>query len=242
MRPIAVYVVLNFLWNRIRAEMKKRILVIDEAWNLMQYEDSARFLYGIVKRARKYFLGVTTITQDVDDFVESPYGKPVITNSSLQFLLKQSPATVDGLQKLFYLTDGEKYHLLNSDVGQGIVFAGYKHVAVEIIASPEEAAVITTKPEEVLAQKAALSAAAALEEKKIAPTPAAAAPAQADLPAPAANPAPNTADVPAPLARTVPSIADVLGSDAHRTAAEAGSKEASPVDAQESDSSPSTPQ
>lgn len=155
LRPIAIYIVLNFLWNRIRAELKKRILVIDEAWNLMQYEDSARFLYGIVKRARKYYLGVTTITQDIDDFVESPYGKPIITNSSLQFLLKQSPATVDSLQKLFYLTDGEKYALLNSEIGQGVLFAGYKHVAIEVIASPEESKLITTKPEEVLAQNRA---------------------------------------------------------------------------------------
>lgn len=155
LRPIAIYIVLNFIWNRIRSEMKKRILVIDEAWNLMQHEDSARFLYGIVKRARKYFLGVTTITQDVDDFVESPFGKAIITNSSLQMLMKQSPATVDSLQKLFYLTDGEKNVLLNSDVGQGILFAGYKHVAAEIIASPEEAALITTKPSEVMAQKKA---------------------------------------------------------------------------------------
>ena len=151
LRPIAITIVLNFLWNRIRTEMKKRILVIDEAWNLMQFEDSARFLYGIVKRARKYYLGVTTITQDVDDFVESPFGRPIITNSSLQVLLKQSPTTVDSLQKLFYLTDGEKYFLLNSEVGQGLLFAGYKHVALEIIAGPDEAALITTKPQEVLA-------------------------------------------------------------------------------------------
>ncbi len=154
LRPIAIYIVLNFLWNRIRAELKKRILVIDEAWNLMQHEDSARFLYGIVKRARKYYLGVTTITQDVEDFVESPFGKPIITNSSLQVLLKQSPTTVDNLQKLFYLTDGEKYVLLNSAVGQGILFAGYKHVAVEVIASPDEAKLITTKPSEVMKNEA----------------------------------------------------------------------------------------
>lgn len=153
LRPIAIYIVLNFLWNRIRSHMRKRILVIDEAWNLMQHEDSARFLYGIVKRARKYYLGVTTITQDVDDFVESPFGKAIITNSSLQVLLKQSPTTVDNLQKLFYLTDGEKNVLLNSDVGQGILFAGYKHVAVQIIAGPEEAKLITTKPSEVIKQK-----------------------------------------------------------------------------------------
>lgn len=151
LRPIAIYIVLNFIWNRIRAELKRRLLVIDEAWNLMQYEDSARFLYGIVKRARKYWLGVTTITQDIDDFVESPFGKPIITNSSLQILLKQSPATVDALQKLFYLTDGEKYLLLNCGVGQGILFAEHKHVATEIIASPEETKLVTTKPAEVRA-------------------------------------------------------------------------------------------
>lgn len=156
LRPIAIYIVLNFLWNRIRTELKRRYLVIDEAWNLMQHEDSARFLYGIIKRARKYYLGVTTITQDVDDFVNSPYGKPIIANSALQVLLKQSPTAVDQLQKLFYLTDGEKNILLNSGVGQGIFFAGNKHVAIQIIASPEEARVITTKPEEMLAQKITL--------------------------------------------------------------------------------------
>lgn len=151
LRPIAMYIVLNFLWNRIRADLKRRFLVIDEAWNLMQYDDSARFLYGLIKRARKYYLGVTTITQDVEDFVNSPFGKPIITNAALQILLKQSPTAVDNLQKLFYLTDGEKYLLLNSDVGQGLFFAGNKHVAIQIIASPQEEHIITTNPEEVLA-------------------------------------------------------------------------------------------
>ncbi|MDD4318856.1 MAG: ATP-binding protein [Candidatus Peribacteraceae bacterium] len=154
LRPIAIFIVLNFLWNRVRSELKRRYLVIDEAWNLMQFEDSARFLFGIVKRARKYYLGITTITQDVEDFVNSPYGKPIITNSSLQVLLKQSATAVDNLQKLFYLTDGEKYVLLNSGIGQGIFFAGNKHVAIEIVSSPEEAAVVTTKPEEMLAKRA----------------------------------------------------------------------------------------
>jgi type IV secretory pathway VirB4 component len=152
LRPIAMYVILNFIWNRIRADFKKRFLVIDEAWNMMQHEDSARFLFGLIKRARKYYLGVTTITQDIEDFVNSPYGKPIITNASLQILLKQSPTAVDNLQKLFYLTDGEKYLLLNSDVGQGLFFAGNKHVAIQIVASPKEQTIITTKPEEVLAK------------------------------------------------------------------------------------------
>ncbi|MEI8230854.1 MAG: ATP-binding protein [Candidatus Peregrinibacteria bacterium] len=163
LRPIAMYIVLNFLWNRIRADFKKRFLVVDEAWNLMQHEDSARFLYGLIKRARKYWLGVTTITQDVEDFVNSPYGKPIITNASLQVLLKQSPTAVDNLQKLFYLTDGEKYLLLNSSVGQGLFFAGNRHVAIQIVASPKEQAIITTKPEEI----AAAATARREEEKRV---------------------------------------------------------------------------
>lgn len=150
LRPIAIYVVLNFLWNRIRAELKRRMLVIDEAWNLMQHEDSARFLYGLIKRARKYYLGVTTITQDVDDFVNSPYGKPIVTNTSMQLLLKQSATAIDQLQKLFYLTEGEKYLLLSSGIGQGILFADKKHVAIQIVASPEEHSIITTNPAELL--------------------------------------------------------------------------------------------
>jgi hypothetical protein len=129
------------------------MLVIDEAWSLIQHEDSARFLYGLIKRARKYYLGVTTITQDVEDFVNSPYGKPIITNASLQVLLKQSPTAVDNLQKIFYLTDGEKYLLLNSEVGQGLFFAGNRHVAIQIVASPKEAEIITTNPEEMLVKQ-----------------------------------------------------------------------------------------
>ncbi len=153
LRPVAIYIVLNFLWNRVRSEMRKRFLVIDEAWNLMQYEDSARFLYGLIKRARKYYLGVTTITQDVDDFINSPYGKPIISNTSLQLLLKQSAASVDNLAKLFYLTDGEKNLLLSSGVGQGVLFAGNSHVAIQIVASEKEHTIITTKPEEVLKKR-----------------------------------------------------------------------------------------
>jgi len=153
LRPIAMYVVINLIWNRIRADFKKRILVIDEAWNLIQHEDSARFLYGLIKRARKYYLGVTTITQDVEDFVNSPYGKPIITNASLQILLKQSATAIDNLQKIFYLTEGEKFLLLGSDIGQGLFFAGNRHVAIQIIASPKEEEIITTHPEAILAKK-----------------------------------------------------------------------------------------
>jgi conjugal transfer ATP-binding protein TraC len=150
LRPIAMYIVLNYIWNRVRSELKKRVLVIDEAWSMMQHEDSAKFLFGLVKRARKYYLGVTTITQDVEDFVKCEYGKPIITNSSMQLLLKQAPSAVDMLAKIFNLTEGEKYVLLNSGVGQGLFFAGLKHVAVQIIASYTEDKIVTTDPEKIL--------------------------------------------------------------------------------------------
>jgi conjugal transfer ATP-binding protein TraC len=153
LRPIAMYIILNYIWSKVRSELKKRILVIDEAWTMMQHDDSAKFLYGLVKRARKYYLGVTTITQDVEDFVKSPHGKPIITNSSLQILLRQAPASIDILAKMFNLTEGEKYVLLNSGVGQGLFFAGNKHVAIQIIASFLEDKIVTTNPEEILKAK-----------------------------------------------------------------------------------------
>jgi conjugal transfer ATP-binding protein TraC len=150
LRPIAIYVTLNFIWNTVRSKLKKRVLVIDEAWWMMQHEDSARFLFGIAKRARKYYLGVTTITQDVSDFLASPYGKPIVTNSSIQLLLKQSPAAIDLIAETFFLTEGEKYLLLESGVGEGIFFAGLKHVAIKIIASYMEDQIITTDPRQAL--------------------------------------------------------------------------------------------
>jgi conjugal transfer ATP-binding protein TraC len=150
LRPIAIYVTLNFIWNTVRSKLKKRALVIDEAWWMMQHEDSARFLFGIAKRARKYYLGVTTITQDVSDFLQSPYGKPIVTNSSIQLLLKQSPAAIDLIAETFFLTEGEKYLLLESGVGEGIFFAGLKHVAIKIIASYMEDQIITTDPRQAL--------------------------------------------------------------------------------------------
>ena len=155
LRPMAMFIIMRYIWNTIRAELKKRILVVDEAWWLMQSEDGASFLYGIAKRARKYWLGVTTITQDVSDFMKSSYGQPIITNSSLQILLKQSPATIDVVQKTFNLTEEEKYLLLEAEVGEGIFFAGQKHVAIKVVASYAEDQVITTTPEEVLKIKKA---------------------------------------------------------------------------------------
>ena len=153
LRPIAMYIILNYIWNRVRSKLKRRILVIDEAWTMMQHDDSAKFLFGLVKRARKYYLGVSTITQDVEDFIASPFGKPIVSNSSMQLLLKQSPSVIDALTKVFNLTEGEKYMLLNSGVGQGLFFAGLKHVAIQIIASYAEDKIVTTNPEQLLKQK-----------------------------------------------------------------------------------------
>lgn len=155
LKPIALFMVMKYVWNIVRVKVKKRILVIDEAWWLIQSEDGASFLFGIVKRARKYWLGVTTITQDVEDFMKSNYGKAIITNSSLQLLLKQSPAAIDGLQKAFDLTEQEKMLLLESAVGEGLFFAGKKHVYISIRASYNEDQIITTNPEEVEKIKAA---------------------------------------------------------------------------------------
>jgi conjugal transfer ATP-binding protein TraC len=151
LKPLAMYLITHYIWNTVRKTLKKRLLVIDEAWWMMKSEDTASFLYGMAKRGRKYYLGLATITQDVDDFLKSPYGLPMITNSSIQLLLKQSPTTIDNLQKTFNLSDEEKYLLLESDVGEGIFFAGLKHVAIKIIASYTEDQIITSDPSQVLA-------------------------------------------------------------------------------------------
>jgi len=153
LKPVAMYIVMHYIWNAIRKNLKKRILVVDEAWWMMKSEDTASFLYSIAKRGRKYYLGLATITQDAGDFMKSPYGVPIITNSSIQLLLKQSPTTIDVLQKTFNLTDEEKYLLLESSVGEGIFFAGLKHVAIKIIASYVEDQIITSDPSQILSIK-----------------------------------------------------------------------------------------
>ncbi|MFA6198417.1 MAG: ATP-binding protein [Patescibacteria group bacterium] len=155
LRPIAIYMIVNYIWNVVRSELKKRIMVIDEAWWLMQNEDSAKFIYALVKRCRKYYLGVTTITQDVNDFLRSPYGQAIVTNSSLQLLLKQSPAGIDILAKTFLLTQGEKYLLLECGVGEGIFFAGSRHAAIKVVASYTEDQIITSDPKQLLEIEAA---------------------------------------------------------------------------------------
>lgn len=153
LKPVAMYIVTHFIWNAIRKKLKKRLLVIDEAWWMMKSEDTASFLLSLAKRGRKYFLGLATITQDVDDFLKSAYGLPIITNSSIQILLKQSSSVIDKIQQIFNLTDEEKYLLLESDVGEGIFFAGLKHVAIKIIASYTEDQIITSDPSQLLAIK-----------------------------------------------------------------------------------------
>lgn len=151
LRPLAVYNIVTYIWNIVRSKVRRRILVVDEAWWLMQNEDSAKFIFAIVKRCRKYFLGVTTITQDVNDFLRSTYGQAIVTNSSMQILLKQSPASIDIIGKTFLLTQGEKYLLLESGVGEGILFAGKKHAAMKVVASYSEDQLITTDPRQLLA-------------------------------------------------------------------------------------------
>ncbi|MFH1896043.1 MAG: ATP-binding protein [bacterium] len=158
LRPTAMYIVLDFIWTRIKKQLKKRILVVDEAWYLMQYPDSAMFLYSIAKRARKYYLGLTTITQDVEDFLNNEYGWAIVKNASLQILFKQHPAAIDKLGEVFYLSEGEKRFLLSADVGEGLFFAGSNHVAIKVVASPKEHNLITTKPQELVEMAASARA------------------------------------------------------------------------------------
>jgi conjugal transfer ATP-binding protein TraC len=150
LRPIAMYIILDFIWTRVKKNLKKRILIIDEAWYFMKHPDSASFIHSMVKRARKYFLGITTITQDVEDFLHNDFGKAIVSNASIQFLMKQSTASIPVLAETFYLSQGERQLLVTADVGEGIFFAGQNHVALRVVASPEEHSLITTDPEELL--------------------------------------------------------------------------------------------
>ncbi|OGI25080.1 MAG: conjugal transfer protein TraC [Candidatus Moranbacteria bacterium RBG_13_45_13] len=153
LRPIAMYVVLHFIWNEIRSKLKKRLIIVDEAWVMMQHEDAGSFMFSIAKRCRKYYAGLTTITQDIADFLSSRYGKPIVTNSSIQILLKQSPAAIDVIGDTFYLTDQERFMLLECNVGEGIFFAGTKHVAIQVVASYSEDQLVTSNPAEILERR-----------------------------------------------------------------------------------------
>jgi type IV secretory pathway VirB4 component len=150
LRPIAMFIILDYIWTRVKKDLKKRILIVDEAWHMMRYPDTAQFLWSVVKRARKYFLGLTTITQDVEDFLGQDIGKAIVTNSAMQVLLKQSPAAIDRIGEVFYLSQGEKQLLLAANVGEGIFFAGPHHAPIRVVASEEENKLITTKPQEVV--------------------------------------------------------------------------------------------
>ncbi len=177
LRPIAMHVILDFVWTKVKKTLKRRILVLDEAWYMMKYEDSASFVYSIAKRARKYYLGLTTATQDVEDFLKTDYGKAVLTNSSLQMLLKQGTSEVDLIASTFYLSEGEKALLLSADIGEGLFFAGQNHVAVKVVAAPFEHELITSNPADILRQQ------------------------ENNLPPPAASPAPSPAmpNLPEPI-------------------------------------------
>lgn len=150
LKPVAMYIITHYIWNAVRKELRKRLLIIDEAWWMMKSDDTASFLYSLAKRGRKYYLGVATITQDVEDFLRSPYGRPILTNSSMQLLLKQSPTTINVLKETFNLTDEEKFLLLESGVGEGLFFAGLKHVAIKVVASYTEDQIITSDPSQLL--------------------------------------------------------------------------------------------
>lgn len=150
LRPTAIFIILDYIWTKVKRDLKKRLLVVDEAWYLMKSEDSATFLYSIAKRARKYFLGLTTITQDVEDFLKSDHGKAIVSNSSIQVLMKQSSSAIEKLAAVFFLSQGERHLLLTAEVGEALFFAGQNHVAMKVVASPEEHGLITTNPQEIL--------------------------------------------------------------------------------------------
>src|SRR3990167_8761080 len=185
LRPVAMYIVLNYIWNRTKVDKRKRLLIVDEAWQLMRYEDSANFMFSMAKRARKYNLGLTTITQDVEDFMASRMGRAIVANASMQILLKQSPSAVDVLADVFKLTSEEKKRLSQFPIGQGLFFAGQNHVHIQVIASPTETSLITNNPGEAPAQEIDLQTLAR--------------PTMADVPIPAGLPVEPAAAPPSPI-------------------------------------------
>ena len=163
LRPVAMHIILDFVWTKVKRSLKKRVLVLDECWYMMKYEDSASFVYSIAKRARKYYLGLTTATQDVEDFISTDYGKAVLTNSSIQILLKQGTAEVETIGETFFLSEGEKSLLMSAEVGEGLFFAGQNHVAIKVFAAPFEHELITSNPQEVLKQQQATQSASSTQ-------------------------------------------------------------------------------
>jgi hypothetical protein len=167
LRPIAMFMILDFIWTRVQRNLKRRILIVDEAWHMMKHEDSAQFLWSVAKRARKYFLGLTTITQDVEDFLSQDIGKAIVTNSALRVLLKQSPTAIDRVGETFYLSEGEKQLLLSANVGEGIIFAGLHHSPIRVVASPEEHQLITSNPVEIENKNKTISNQPGTNQKKM---------------------------------------------------------------------------
>jgi len=150
LRPIAMFVILDYIWTRVKRDIKKRLLIIEEAWHMMKFPDTAQFMWSVVKRSRKYYLGLTTITQDVEDFLSQDIGKAIVTNSALRVLLKQSPAAIDRVGELFYLSQGEKNLLMAANIGEGIFFAGPHHAPIRVVASKDEYDLITNKPQDLI--------------------------------------------------------------------------------------------
>jgi type IV secretory pathway VirB4 component len=205
LRPVAMHIILDFVWTKIKKTLKKRLLILDEGWYMMKYEDSASFVYSIAKRARKYYLGMTTATQDVEDFLKTEYGKAVLTNSSIQILLKQGTAEVDMIAQTFYLSEGEKALLLSADVGEGLFFAGQNHVAMKAFAAPFEHELITSNPMEILKKQQAQQAMSITHGPTATPTPTGPAPAfQSPTPSAAFHSAPVSVTPTAPLLPTTP--------------------------------------
>ena len=159
LRPVAMFIILDYIWTMVKKDLKRRVLIVDEAWHMMRYADSAQFLWSVVKRARKYFLGLTTITQDVEDFLAQDIGKAIVTNSALRVLLKQSPAAIDKIGEVFYLSEGEKQLLLAANIGEGIFFAGSHHAPLRVVASADEHRFVTTKPQELIQQRSSTQSA-----------------------------------------------------------------------------------
>lgn len=246
LRPVAMHIILDFVWTKVKKSLKKRILILDEGWYMMKYPDSASFVYSIAKRARKYYLGLTTATQDVEDFLKNEYGKAVLTNSSIQVLLKQGTAEVDMIAETFYLSEGEKALLLSSDVGEGLFFAGQNHVAMKVFAAPFEHELITSNPIELLKRQQ--------EKEKLLKAEGKGVEEGEEKPADSATPAAETPEAPAPhsysshtppppaspggagTAAAVPSVeskpaadaAQVASSSAHETSSEPAEPSAPP--------------
>lgn len=214
LRPIAMYTILNYVWQKVRFDMRRRIMIIDEAWWMMQYRDSGKFLFALAKRARKYYLGLTIVSQDVEDFLDSKYGRSVINNSSMQILMKQSTASIDKIAQVFNLTEGEKFLLLECEVGEGLFFAGLNHVAIKVIASYTEDQLITTDPQQLLEMQGIMGEKNDEKEEDISAyeatgtTPTSTSPTP-PTPPPVATPTPTAPVPPAPTPTTIPTVSTV---------------------------------